>query len=368
MRLSKLFFAAAFALPFAAGCTAEAGTDADEAVAETGEEAQELRAADALVGAYSGVATGRGYGFAGLVLSNRDNKHTFFADVNTGIVCITAPCPTQVRIAGTYTAGPRNLTLTADDGAPHAQRFTGKFRYAVTRTGLSLTRGRETFGLEKEVSYCGAALDCREQNLITPRCLGTFECAANACAYRCGMPAKTLWLSYEPTQCGTNAWEQGAANSGDEKAAVVDYFASKGIAIEQLGFLHPTEPRMVCMACSCPRGDRLIVKAASETAAAELASAHGFARMFANASQPLVKGAVQCGGNAWNRAAGATEDAQLATYAGALGASETGFVSPAVPRMTCMACQCPRGDAAVVLPSDGTSQVRLGGQGFQPLK
>ena len=170
---------------------------ADATVDETDVSADELslRAWDGLTGAW--VATSGS--FQGLVITRTPvgQGRQFFADVDTGIRCITTPCPSQAHLEGRVTAGTRNLTLRyADRPSAEAAPFYGTYAYTLSGSTLTLSqRGRVVARLRKATSYCSDADQCAEQNLVTPRCLGRFECESNACAYRCGPPA--------PVTCAT---------------------------------------------------------------------------------------------------------------------------------------------------------------------
>ncbi len=133
--------------------------------------------------------------FQGLVITRTpegQGRH-FFADVDTGIRCITTPCPSQAHLEGRVTAGTRNLTFRHPDRpSPEAAPFYGT-AYAYTLNGTTLTLaqgGRIVARLRKATSYCSDADQCAEQGLITPRCVGYFSCEANACRYRCGQPPR----------------------------------------------------------------------------------------------------------------------------------------------------------------------------------
>lgn len=135
--------------------------------------------------------------FEGIVFN--DNG-TFFADVNTGIMCVTAPCPTSARLEGTYTVRGRSVTLTAKDPAEQNNGYYD--RYSVTRTddSLSLSKlGGEGLSndLGLQTSYCSEATDCGSQGLIHPMCApGGWTCSAeNTCAFSCGIiPVKNeVW-------------------------------------------------------------------------------------------------------------------------------------------------------------------------------
>ncbi len=139
--------------------------------------------------------------FQGLVITRTpegQGRH-FFADVDTGIRCITTPCPSQAHLEGRVTAGTRNLTYRHPDRpSPESAPFYGT-AYAYTLNGSTLTlaqRGRIVARLRKAPSYCTEGEQCAEQNLpITVRCVGYFACESNACQYRCGQPPRPTCAS-----------------------------------------------------------------------------------------------------------------------------------------------------------------------------
>lgn len=184
---------ASFAAP---GCAADADSiddaDAEEAAAS---EDEINSASSALVGAFHGTGgSARPPTFQGLVF-NADGS--FFADVDTGIRCITAPCPSHVRLSGHYSATKRYVRLTADKGA-EASDFYGRYKYTLAGDALSLTRSGAAYSgwsnaLERATSYCAEANDCWSQNLIHPMCLGGWVCggginnqSASQCGWQCG--------------------------------------------------------------------------------------------------------------------------------------------------------------------------------------
>src|SRR5687767_11899263 len=106
MKLVSAFFALATAAVVSAsaltGCAAD--TTGGDASDDTEETSDELSAAGKkLIGSYVD-DTGA---FRGLVLTSEKvgQGNKFFADVDTGIRCITTPCPSSERIEGTFTAG-----------------------------------------------------------------------------------------------------------------------------------------------------------------------------------------------------------------------------------------------------------------------
>jgi hypothetical protein len=177
--LSALFLVSAAAL---GGCAVDAA-DA-EAVEESGE--SELSAAGkALIGSYVD-DTGA---FKGLVLTHvkHGQRNEFWADVDTGVRCITTPCPSSERIEGTFTAGTKTITLRSTSASSFAQHLLGQYRY--TKQGDKLTLFRKDFSqsLAASVSYCAEASDCWSQDLIHPMCLGGWTCSPqNTCGWKCG--------------------------------------------------------------------------------------------------------------------------------------------------------------------------------------
>jgi hypothetical protein len=179
-----------------------------------------------------------------------------------------------------------------------------------------------------------------------------------------GAPAASVstYLTIAPKQCGTNPW-QGGSQSGDETSQVKSYFATKGIALEAIGFAYPSEPRMVCMACSCPRGDTLVVKAKDAADAQKLVADHG----FVEAADAMTTSPKQCGTNPWDEAQDSRVEAQnISSWAKSSGAplSAAGLLGHTEPRMVCMACQCPRGDIAIAFPSNASAATKLENLGW----
>jgi len=189
-KLSASLLTALACSAFAAtGCSAASSED------ETTSD-QEVSAAPRLGGAFH-LASGALPRFDGLVL-NPDG--TFFADVDTGIRCITAPCPSFIRLSGSYVSGSSTsgtLWLRAAEGAEHSSYY-GEYGFALAGESLTLTR-KDGFSpgwkneLSSAPSYCAQADDCYGQDIIHPMCLGGFTCggagstkSANQCSWQCG--------------------------------------------------------------------------------------------------------------------------------------------------------------------------------------
>ena len=122
---------------------------------------------------------------------------SFFADVDTGIRCITAPCPSNVRLTGRYTATKSYVRLVAKAGAEPSDYY-GRYKYTLAGDVLSLTRTGKAYSgwsntLDKETSYCAQADDCWSQSIIHPMCMGGWVCgggidnqSSNQCGWKCG--------------------------------------------------------------------------------------------------------------------------------------------------------------------------------------
>lgn len=208
---SKLFlggFAVFSALMMGCGASPDASLDPTE-----GESADESRAStwERFVGSWEGSS---GPFHAVVFTRTPDGRgHHYFGDVDTGIRCVRAPCPSSARVEGNFTANASAGTLTLNPATAHpgtVLAYDGVFQFRLVGSStLVLSRsGREVARLTRVVSYCTEADDCAEQNLITPRCLGYATCGDNnRCGYRCGQPPRPTCatLTCAPgTFCTTN--------------------------------------------------------------------------------------------------------------------------------------------------------------------
>lgn len=175
-------------LGLAVGCSgASSDVEADDDLA-TQEDGLHSR----FVGAYVGDATGTPE-IEGLVLKS---DGTFFAQIDKGLRCVRAPCPSHERLEGRYTVGTRYLTLKP--ATPTAPQSVFHARYAYRRTGTTLTLTHPqgwAENLSKEVSYCQSPTDCRGQSMIIPACMGQWRCESNRCAYDCSTSQSEIWPS-----------------------------------------------------------------------------------------------------------------------------------------------------------------------------
>jgi hypothetical protein len=209
MKLRHAFFALATCSILSAGaltgCAADTGETADgEDVEETADELS--TAGKALIGSYKDDSGA----FRGLVLTAEKlgQRNKFFADVDTGVRCITTPCPSSERIEGTFTAGSKTITFRSTTASAFAQHLLGQYKYLVQGDKFSMTRRNFAQSLEKTGSYCSAPSDCSAQSLIHPMCVGGWTCGAatNTCGWKCGVPAPVdACVGLELAACTANS-------------------------------------------------------------------------------------------------------------------------------------------------------------------
>lgn len=128
-----------------AGCAAD--TDATDGAVDA-QEAMELNAdGKQLIGSYKNDSGS----FKSLILTAETvgQANKFSADVDTGIRCFRAPCPSAEHIEGTFTAGSATLTLKSATVTERAAHLLGSYRYQVQGSKLSLTRKDFSQSLEK---------------------------------------------------------------------------------------------------------------------------------------------------------------------------------------------------------------------------
>ncbi len=197
--LSAMFLGALLAV---GGCAADTSQDNGEQQASE----EELTAsASKLVGAYQDAAGSvRPPTFRGLVFKS---DGTFFADIDTGIRCVRAPCPSEQKISGKYTATKNYVHLNQGVGA-EASSFYGRYSYSLTTKKLSLSRSDWsgwTNTMSPEISYCVETKDCDGQGIIHPMCVGHFDCASNTCGYKCGIAVTPIWSAASTKLVAQNA-------------------------------------------------------------------------------------------------------------------------------------------------------------------
>ena len=131
--VAGVLFSALLTLP---GCAADSSSSVDEASEEEAAASEDALHANArlLVGTYRGNAE-RIPAFQGVVFKS---DGTFFADVDTGIRCVQAPCPSSVHLEGRYTATQRFVRLMPASGSP--SNLHGAYRYHLSSGHLTLAR------------------------------------------------------------------------------------------------------------------------------------------------------------------------------------------------------------------------------------
>ncbi len=208
-------------------------------------------------------------------------------------------------------------------------------------------------------SICLEGLECeRQQN---DECGFTMTEEANECLAEIEA-GEDVYLTRLPTQCGTNPWEMEPVSSDEfshlpgELAAIAAFYQNQGFSLREIGLMEHAEPIAVCLACNCPRGDRLVVRASPIEA--QMLKAQGF-KVLDNA---LATTPVQCGGNPWELVSAPSEQAKVVKWAKkSLKAkvSEVGFLENVELTAVCAACSCPRGDLLVVLPATKSDAKKL---------
>jgi len=171
------------------GCYGASDLDAIEDTGATVDEASN-RSWQAFVGAWVGDSGP----FRGLVFTEQPRSHGrhFFAYVDNGVRCVRAPCPSEARVEGYFTANTRTVTLRPSPAVTFPTVSFGSYQYTLRGERLTLSQnGRIVAQLRKVVSYCAELSDCAEQRLIMPFCVGRWTCTRDrACSYICGpLPA-----------------------------------------------------------------------------------------------------------------------------------------------------------------------------------
>jgi len=169
----------------ATGCSASSEDTGDGVTDEA--EGELSAAGQKVVGSYKNDGTTASGNLRALVLKS-DGK--FFADIDTGVRCVVAPCPSNERIEGTFTAGAKTVTLRAPGASARAKGYLGRFRYTRTDSSIELSKSSHTMELAVVESYCTEANDCWGQSMIVPACFPlNFSCTGeNTCSFSCGNP------------------------------------------------------------------------------------------------------------------------------------------------------------------------------------
>lgn len=176
MKLRHTFFALATTTLFATfagstlgGCAADtSAADADDEEVE--ETADELSAAGKkLIGTY--VDDSGAFKTIVLTAVKVGQANRFSADVDTGIRCITTPCPSAEHIEGTFTAGPKTITFRSTTASASSKHLLGQYKYLVQGSKFSIFRKGFAQSLAKQaVDPC--------EGLDQSACLANSACQA----------------------------------------------------------------------------------------------------------------------------------------------------------------------------------------------
>jgi hypothetical protein len=216
-----------------------------------------------------------------------------------------------------------------------------------------------------------AAAACSSSDASTADEQSLTEGAPDAASAAAVSTKPPRWVTIAPKQCNSNPWAGAKPPSADSTSAIqgeggeVDHFLrGKGIHADLIGFTRPPEPSVTCAACQCARGDTLLVHLETTEDARRLIAELGFEPLEGNV---LSTAPVQCGGNPWQRVEASGEPEQLARWAAQNGAPlvELGFMRHTEHRVACAACQCPRGDLAVVVAKNAAAATKLTALGFE---
>jgi hypothetical protein len=136
-KLATTLALGAFAV-LAPACALEPAAQSDADAEESATSQDELSSnANKLVGLYHGKGSVRPPSFETLDL-RKDGS--FSLDLDTGIRCVRAPCPSHAHVEGRFTATRSYLRLRPTAGE-QAGGFHGYYRYTLRGDALSLSRG-----------------------------------------------------------------------------------------------------------------------------------------------------------------------------------------------------------------------------------
>ncbi len=178
MNVLKLILAMVGASVFAVGCAAEVS----QPVSQTGVDSTEATATEEsdlsisrLIGTWE-ATTGPIYSieFTGKVaqtLGGGLHGHRFTARIDTGIRCITTPCPSETEVSGVYKSVGNKLTLASYD-RPSAEfaRILGEYKHSLSNGDKNLKVDKadgtihqaftRNVGVPCGTTTCGAGLYC----------------------------------------------------------------------------------------------------------------------------------------------------------------------------------------------------------------
>lgn len=249
----------------------------------------------------------------------------------------------------------RSFKLKLQNGTCGVKIYTGGKRVAGGRRSIKITDYR--------ASTCAVSASqiVLEETLVDGSSKTLYSATPTP-------PATGTWLTVQPKQCQTNPWDQTTSTSHlpGEPGRVASFLAANQIAIEAVGVLAPPSPAIVCAACSCPRGDLVVVKATTPADATRLEQEFGFAPIDDHAVGVEAK---QCNTNPWdpNQQRGTDNDLNAWIKQRGVNVSYAGFAEPTALVVTCQACSCPRGDQAVALATTSSGANKLVSLGWAEL-
>ena len=68
-----------------------------------------------------------------------------------------------------------------------------------------------------------------------------------------------VWVSINPVQCKGNPWEKNFPQENNDEDTIKKYYQSLKFTIYDIKITPSSPGTIVCMACSCPRGDTIKV-------------------------------------------------------------------------------------------------------------
>ena len=235
-------------------CSVESAEDPADAEEASSTESDVVANVQKLAGSFTMTSGGASPTIDGLVLNANG---TFFADIDTGIRCFRAPCPSSARIAGRFTATKSYVRLSPNAGDASTS-YHGRYAYKLSSDASSLSLSKKTNGFEwseqlsKGNSYCAAPVDCESQGLVHPMCVGSWTCGsseANTCGYKCGGVVPAALIPADATQFTASSPGGGfrpAAPVGSTCAPGMQKYtydvAAKTVAWEQCTASAPNKP------------------------------------------------------------------------------------------------------------------------------
>lgn len=204
-----------------------------------------------------------------VVVSTFDNYVTYPANVSRGTYTLTAKCPREgASCAPGGDAPARWLSIapvqcngnpwstTEDTSGRFGEGFgdLGQVLTFFSSQGIEIT---ELGSLKPAVTrYICRACVCPRGDLLVVKASGA---SAERLEREFGFAPFTLSaFATGPRQCGSNPWEADRSEDG-EVSQVIAWAEGFGASLSDVGFVYRTTPMAVCLACSCPRGDTLVV-------------------------------------------------------------------------------------------------------------